>query len=55
MFAPPLTDGAAGFRPEIEAARGYARLLAELRGDTDLSHEPVQPELIVRESTARRT
>jgi len=52
-FAPPLTTVRQDF-PEI-GRRAIALLLAELRGDTDLSHEPVQPELIVRESTARRT
>jgi DNA-binding LacI/PurR family transcriptional regulator len=51
-FAPPLTTVRQNFT-EI-GRRAVALLLGELRGDTDLSHDPVQPELIVRSSTAPR-
>ncbi|GAA1727595.1 LacI family DNA-binding transcriptional regulator [Microcella frigidaquae] len=50
-FAPPLTTVRQNFA-EI-GRRAIALLLGELRGETDLSHDPVQPELIIRESTAR--
>ena len=49
-FAPPLTTVRQNFT-EI-GRRAVALLLGELRGDTGLSHDPVQPELIVRSSTA---
>lgn len=51
-FSPPLTTVRQNFA-EI-GRRAVALLLGELRGETELSHDPVQPELIVRESTARR-
>ncbi len=51
-FAPPLTTVRQNFA-EI-GRRSIELLLGELRGDTDLSHEPVRPELIVRHSTAAR-
>lgn len=50
-FAPPLTTVRQNF-VEI-GRRAIALLLGELRGETELSHEPVQPELVIRESTAR--
>lgn len=50
-FAPPLTTVRQNFA-EI-GRRAIELLLGELRGDTELSHAPVQPELIVRQSTAR--
>ncbi|MDO9590666.1 MAG: substrate-binding domain-containing protein [Microcella sp.] len=50
-FAPPLTTVRQNFA-EI-GRRAIALLLGELRGETGMSHDPVQPELIVRESTAR--
>ena len=49
-FAPPLTTVRQNFA-EI-GRRAIELLLGELRGETDLSHEPVRAELIVRESTA---
>ena len=49
-FAPPLTTVRQNFT-EI-GRRAVALLLGELRGDANLSHDPVQPELIVRSSTA---
>jgi DNA-binding LacI/PurR family transcriptional regulator len=49
-FAPPLTTVRQNFT-EI-GRRAVALLLGELRGDANLSHDPVQPELIVRRSTA---
>jgi DNA-binding LacI/PurR family transcriptional regulator len=51
-FAPPLTTVRQNFA-EI-GRRAVALLLGELRGETGMNHDPVQPELIVRESTARR-
>ncbi|MBX9472482.1 LacI family DNA-binding transcriptional regulator [Microcella sp.] len=51
-FAPPLTTVRQNFA-EI-GRRAIALLLGELRGEDGLSHDPVQPELVVRESTARR-
>lgn len=51
-FAPPLTTVRQNFA-EI-GRRAIELLLGELRGDTDLSHEPVRAELIVRQSTAPR-
>lgn len=51
-FAPPLTTVRQNFA-EI-GRRAIALLLCELRGDVGMSHDPVQPELIVRQSTARR-
>ncbi len=51
-FTPPLTTVRQNFA-EI-GRRAIALLLGELRGETGLSHDPVQPELVVRESTARR-
>lgn len=51
-FAPPLTTVRQNFA-EI-GRRAIALLLGELRGETEMSHDPVQPELIIRESTARR-
>jgi len=50
-FAPPLTTVRQNFA-EI-GRRAVALLLGELRGETELSHDPVQPELVIRESTAR--
>ncbi len=51
-YLPPLTTVRQNFA-EI-GRRAIALLLGELRGETDLSHDPVQPELVIRESTARR-
>lgn len=51
-FAPPLTTVRQNFA-EI-GRRSIELLLGELQGDTDLSHEPVRPELIVRRSTGPR-
>jgi DNA-binding LacI/PurR family transcriptional regulator len=51
-FAPPLTTVRQNFA-EI-GRRAIAMLLGELRGETGQSHAPVQAELVVRESTARR-
>jgi DNA-binding LacI/PurR family transcriptional regulator len=52
-FAPPLTTVRQNF---VEIGnRAIALLLAELRGDTDLDHHPIAPELIVRESTGPRS
>lgn len=51
-FAPPLTTVRQNFA-EI-GRRAVALLLGELRGETGMNHDPVQPELVVRESTARR-
>jgi len=50
-FAPPLTTVRQNFA-EI-GRRAVALLLGELRGETGMNHDPVQPELVVRESTAR--
>ncbi len=50
-FAPPLTTVRQNFA-EI-GRRAVALLLGELRGETELSHDPVQAELVVRQSTAR--
>jgi DNA-binding LacI/PurR family transcriptional regulator len=50
-FAPPLTTVRQNFT-EI-GRRAIEVLLGELRGEVGLSHAPVQPELIVRQSTAR--
>jgi DNA-binding LacI/PurR family transcriptional regulator len=49
-FSPPLTTVRQNFA-EI-GRRAIELLLGELRGETGLSHEPVQPELVIRESTA---
>ena len=51
-FAPPLTTVRQNFA-EI-GRRAVALLLGELRGETGMSHDPVQPELVIRESTGRR-
>lgn len=51
-YAPPLTTVRQNFA-EI-GRRAIALLLGELRGETGMSHDPVQAELIVRESTAPR-
>lgn len=51
-FAPPLTTVRQNFA-EI-GRRAVALLLGELRGEVGMNHEPVQPELVVRESTAAR-
>jgi DNA-binding LacI/PurR family transcriptional regulator len=51
-FTPPLTTVRQNFA-EI-GRRSIELLLGELRGETELSHEPVRPELIVRQSTAAR-
>jgi DNA-binding LacI/PurR family transcriptional regulator len=49
-FAPGLTTIRQNF---VEIGnRAVALLLAELRGDSDLDHAPIAPELIVRSSTA---
>jgi DNA-binding LacI/PurR family transcriptional regulator len=49
-LSPPLTTIRQNF---VEIGnRAIALLLAELRGDTVLDHDPIAPELIVRESTA---
>ena len=49
-FAPPLTTIRQNFS-EI-GRRAVSLLLGELRGDTQLNHDQIVPELIVRESTA---
>jgi DNA-binding LacI/PurR family transcriptional regulator len=49
-FSPPLTTVRQNF-PEI-GRRAVSLLLGELRGDTQLDHEQIVPELIVRESTS---
>jgi DNA-binding LacI/PurR family transcriptional regulator len=50
-FAPALTTVRQNF---VEIGnRAIALLLAELGGATELDHEPIAPELIVRASTAR--
>jgi DNA-binding LacI/PurR family transcriptional regulator len=49
-FAPPLTTVRQNFA-EI-GRRAIELLLGELRGETELSHEPVRAELVVRQSTA---
>lgn len=51
-FAPPLTTVRQNFA-EI-GRRAVALLLGELRGEIEMDHEPVKPELIVRQSSARR-
>lgn len=50
-FAPPLTTIRQNFS-EI-GRRAVSLLLGELRGETQLNHDQIVPELIVRESTAR--
>jgi DNA-binding LacI/PurR family transcriptional regulator len=51
-FAPLLTTVRQNF---VEIGnRAVALLLAELRGSTDLDHQPIAPELVVRESTGPR-
>jgi DNA-binding LacI/PurR family transcriptional regulator len=50
-FSPPLTTVRQNFT-EI-GRRAIGLLLGELSGETGMSHEPVQAELIVRQSTAR--
>ena len=51
-YAPPLTTVRQDFA-EI-GRRAVGLVLGELRGESELSHDPVQPQLIVRESTAKR-
>ncbi len=51
-YAPPLTTVRQDFA-EI-GRRAVGLVLGELRGEAGLSHDPVQPQLIVRESTAKR-
>jgi len=48
-FAPPLTTVRQNF-PEI-GRRAISMLLGELRGDANVRHDQILPELIVREST----
>lgn len=50
-FFPPLTTVRQNFA-EI-GRRAIELLLGELRGDAGLSHEPIAPELVVRNSTMR--
>ena len=50
-FSPPLTTVRQNFA-EI-GRRAVALLLSELNGDTGLDHKQIEPELIVRSSTAR--
>ncbi|MEQ1736150.1 MAG: LacI family DNA-binding transcriptional regulator [Rhodoglobus sp.] len=50
-FFPPLTTVRQNF-PEI-GRRAVSLLLGELRGDLELNHDQIVPELIIRESTAR--
>ncbi|MER3390761.1 MAG: LacI family DNA-binding transcriptional regulator [Microcella sp.] len=52
-FSPPLTTVRQNF-VEI-GRRAIELLLGELRGETEMSHDPVQPELIIRESTTRKS
>lgn len=49
-FYPPLTTVRQNF-PEI-GRRAVSLLLGELRGDEGLNHDPILPELVIRESTA---
>lgn len=51
-YAPPLTTVRQNFA-EI-GRRAVALLLGELRGEMEMNHDPVQPELIIRQSTGRR-
>jgi DNA-binding LacI/PurR family transcriptional regulator len=51
-YLPPLTTVRQDF--EVIGKRSVALLLGELHGETDLDHERILPELMVRESTARR-
>jgi DNA-binding LacI/PurR family transcriptional regulator len=50
-FHPPLTTVRQNFA-EI-GRRAVSLLLGELRGDTELNHDQIEPELVIRESTAR--
>ena len=50
-FFPPLTTIRQNFA-EI-GRRAVSLLLGELRGDTDLSHDQIMPELVIRQSTRR--
>ena len=50
-FYPPLTTIRQNF-PEI-GRRAVSLLLGELRGEVELNHDQIMPELIIRESTAR--
>lgn len=51
-FAPALTTVRQNF---VEIGnRAIALLLAELHGATDLNHEPIAPELVIRASTSPR-
>lgn len=51
-FFPPLTTVRQNF-PEI-GRRAVSLLLAELRGDADVNHDQIRPELVVRQSAGRR-
>ncbi len=50
-FYPPLTTIRQNF-PEI-GRRAVSLLLGELRGDVELNHDQIVPELVIRESTGR--